>query len=552
METNNGNGLLQNETNDLNSATKMEEVKPEESAPRKTKKRKKVSDAVRYHCNYCGKDISNVIRVKCAVCPDFDLCVQCFSVGVEIGNHKSNHDYHIMDILNFPLFEEDWGADEELLLLEGIEMYGLGNWGDVSDHIGTKTYQQAKEHYFKIYINIPTAPLPDMSKILTTAESLQQRHSANHDADAQQNDEEDISVDDHDQKEEANAKPQNASKTIRKNETYQKTSAGFSFPELAGYMPLRGDFETEHENDAELILMDMAFTEEDTQVEKELKLRILEIYNRKLDERIFRKNFIKERNLFDKKERRKNKELAKELYERIRVFARVITKEENEQFINGLIAERNLRKRIEELKEYRRHGFHTLEEARAFEQDFGSISAQKKRKDLQEPYSASSPLLSLRKSTSSALERSHMLSSSRSNRYMTRDNSILSDLKIREKVPKPKANRKPGSPLDISGSPGYELLSEREREFCANIRLFPQQYTLIKDTLIQNYLKLGYLKKGTARQLVKIDVNKTGRIFDFFEESGWINTTKHSPKISESDSRTLPPITNANGVFVKD
>lgn len=71
--------------------------------------------------------------------------------------------------------------------------------------------------------------------------------------------------------EEGNPKPQNASKTIRKNETYQKTSAGFSFPELAGYMPLRGDFETEHENDAELILMDIAFTEEDTQVEKGTK-----------------------------------------------------------------------------------------------------------------------------------------------------------------------------------------------------------------------------------------------------------------------------------------
>lgn len=54
------------------------------------------SDAVRYHCNYCGKDISNVIRIKCAVCQDFDLCIQCFSVGVEIAGHKNNHDYHVM------------------------------------------------------------------------------------------------------------------------------------------------------------------------------------------------------------------------------------------------------------------------------------------------------------------------------------------------------------------------------------------------------------------------------------------------------------------------
>src|SRR5262245_5359552 len=94
------------------------------------------------------------------------------------------------DTLNFPLFEEDWGADEELLLLEGIEMYGLGNWGDVSDHIGTKAAAESKEHYFRVYINVPTAPLPvlllvfaansnivkDLTKVLTTSESLQQRN----------------------------------------------------------------------------------------------------------------------------------------------------------------------------------------------------------------------------------------------------------------------------------------------------------------------------------------------------------------------------------------
>jgi transcriptional adapter 2-alpha len=62
--------------------------------------------------------------------------------------------------LNFPLFEPDWGADEELLLLEGIEMYGIGNWSDISDHVGTKTGPQSKEHYFKIYIDIPTTPIP--------------------------------------------------------------------------------------------------------------------------------------------------------------------------------------------------------------------------------------------------------------------------------------------------------------------------------------------------------------------------------------------------------
>lgn len=51
-----------------------------------------------YHCNYCIKDISGTIRIKCNKCPDFDLCVECFSVGVEITPHKSNHSYRVIVI----------------------------------------------------------------------------------------------------------------------------------------------------------------------------------------------------------------------------------------------------------------------------------------------------------------------------------------------------------------------------------------------------------------------------------------------------------------------
>ena len=27
-----------------------------------------------YHCNYCNKDIFRRVRIKCVMCPDFDLC----------------------------------------------------------------------------------------------------------------------------------------------------------------------------------------------------------------------------------------------------------------------------------------------------------------------------------------------------------------------------------------------------------------------------------------------------------------------------------------------
>lgn len=71
-----------------------------------------------YHCNYCNKDITGKIRIKCAMCPDFDLCIECFSVGAEVKPHKNNHPYRVMDNLSFPLIFPDWNADEEMLLLE--------------------------------------------------------------------------------------------------------------------------------------------------------------------------------------------------------------------------------------------------------------------------------------------------------------------------------------------------------------------------------------------------------------------------------------------------
>lgn len=78
-----------------------------------------------YHCNYCQADCTT-LRVKCAECQDFDLCVlvrkpppkkmtnprtlqphlfltyfiinlfQCFSSGAEMGSHKRDHDYQLI------------------------------------------------------------------------------------------------------------------------------------------------------------------------------------------------------------------------------------------------------------------------------------------------------------------------------------------------------------------------------------------------------------------------------------------------------------------------
>merc|ERR1719375_2392630 len=70
------------------------------------------------------KDISETVRVKCAVCRNVDLCLECFAVGVEIWPHKRTHAYKVVENLSFPLLSPDWGADEELLLLDAVSTLG--------------------------------------------------------------------------------------------------------------------------------------------------------------------------------------------------------------------------------------------------------------------------------------------------------------------------------------------------------------------------------------------------------------------------------------------
>ena len=61
---------------------------------------------------------------------------------------------------SFPIFDNEWGADEELLLIEGAENFGIGNWQDIADHVGSKSRDECEAHYLQVYVNSQTWPLP--------------------------------------------------------------------------------------------------------------------------------------------------------------------------------------------------------------------------------------------------------------------------------------------------------------------------------------------------------------------------------------------------------
>lgn len=73
------------------------------------------------------------------------------------------------------------------------------------------------------------------------------------------------------------------------------------------------------------------------------------------------------------------------------------------------------------------------------------------------------------------------------------------------------------------GLSNYENLSKDEQELCSLIRVIPEKYIMYKKLLTTENSKLGYLRLADARKLIKIDVNKTRVMYDFFFERGFIN-----------------------------
>ena len=462
--------------------------------------------AVRFHCDYCRRDISSQIRIKCAVCTDFDLCVDCFCVGVELGSHRNTHDYQVVDQMNFPLFNEQWGADEELLLLEAIGLYGLGNWTDIADHVSTKNARACESHYIETYINTPTAPLPDMSKTFVgVVDPKYRRHN------------------------------------VRSKQSHQpQVSGGPKTLPDSGYMVRRHEFETEHLNNVESLIATLSSIDQsDPLPMQQLKLAILEIYSRSLQRRYQVRHFVVGSGLLDVKkiqvQDKKRPPHERNIAIKHQIFLQLLERSEYDSFVEGILRENRLKKQIQELQELRSQGFINFYSAQEY-----LLSKDKVPHDHYVFFYASNSNSShgshrhKSSSQSNASQSSASLESLqelpeplKADASRSHDGSLGDpDVDLSDPKALMKKSKRLGTPLDISHSSSLRLLSPKERELCSNIRLHPEQYMIIKDTLLRENMRLGHLKKRAARQLLKIDLNKTSKLFDFFEASGWINSTK--------------------------
>lgn len=450
------------------------------------------------YCLNCQKDLTRNIRITCVDCPNsssaaplaVELCVECFSVGVELGGHKKTHRYSVSDCLAFPLVRErvsaasttapsatasanaatpaapvpakeaDWTAEEELLLLEAIEMFGMGNWKDIAEHVATKTDRKCESHYMTAYLGTADLMPRFLDQPLTAAEETKELQQL---------------------KDKTLAQQAHAAATAA---TVGETTAAAAMPsggsELSGYMPLRGDFDVEYDNEAELILADMEFADDDHPTERELKLKVIEIYNAKLDERERRKKFVVERGLLDYKkhqqtERRRPKE-ERELIAQMRPFARFQTPKEHDDFVAGLITAMRLRKQILPLQEYRKNGVRTLAEAELYD-------VEKKKRDTEQA------LQKQRDSAAYLYESGRPVSGGRdrANRWWHRDQSGTAAVGDAQDHPRTRgslvgtgasagsaADAASASALSIDGTPGSHLLTPKEKELCCKLKLLPK------------------------------------------------------------------------------
>ncbi|KAG6478867.1 hypothetical protein ZIOFF_062312 [Zingiber officinale] len=537
---------------------------------------------VLFHCNYCNKDISGKIRIKCTKCPDFDLCVECFSVGAEVTPHKSNHPYRVMDNLSFPLICPDWNADEEILLLEGIEMYGLGNWAEVAEHDMSRVNgKNRKELLAMAKVQVEgkkakggfhvegrglTHSLTDEAKPLALScarskpegttisgyldytdgtsllgDVIPKDESPFSPARVKVEDSSDGSV---------NRSPSNlapgASKMalntgqIKDNAdgpkvegSYADRTIGVKKPKYSGeedpmfiesgYNQKRQEFDPEYDNDAEQALADMEFKENDSETERELKLRMLRIYLSRLDERKRRKEFILERNLLYPNPL--EKEISNEdrnIYNRFKVFVRFLSQEEHEDLVKSVIEERKIQRRIQELQECRSAGCRTLAEAKTY-------TEQKRKRELEanaQNSKESSQVLpggKLMQKASRPLNREKGENDG-SPRNTNDDHKIKGGIGLDSSSKgSPSANAgqlaaRPFDEWDITGFPGAELLSDIEQELCCQNRLLPSHYLKMQETLVQEIYKGNIVNKSDAHCLFKVDPVKVDRVYDLVKK----------------------------------
>uniref|UniRef100_T1J6F8 SWIRM domain-containing protein n=1 Tax=Strigamia maritima TaxID=126957 RepID=T1J6F8_STRMM len=313
------------------------------------------------------------------------------------------------------------------------------------------------------------------------------------------------------------------------------------YNEMAGYMAGRGDFNTEYDNYAEHDICRMEFLEDDDDVDTNLKLSVLRIYNHRLHERARRKRILARYGLINIRKagfslRRYHSLIGSHVIDGLVGFMQLVEPVSFDLFTESLLHEAELKRKIKALQEFREAGL-----TRFFSTKLYSHLKQRRNDRKNKPRHLDNVLDHIQNKTRQNWLHRHIIAETKGGvggdgivpsmskkilvfTYSDFKTKILFTLLI---------ERKAAPPLEIEELeklPGYEKINSDERELCSQVRLRPQDYIDIKEMLINECQKLGQIRLSNARTLIKIDVNKTRKIFDYLVAEGLIGT----PSIKKS------------------
>lgn len=288
-------------------------------------------------CVNCLEINPREVKIKCEECPgDLLLCLECFSCGVEVGNHKHYHSYSFYDPGSFPLFTPDWCAVDELQLLEALEECGYGDWEQCTNrYLSDRTPQEISSHFEEFYLSGVIANyLKDFLRDPASKSCLL-----------------------------------SPSLTV----TPMRVEVNKQDCLELGYLPKRDDFEREFDNSAEELISKLVErpTHNDEPIEAKLKFTQVLIYNKRLKDRALRKKIAREYGLVCDKQRTivvKGKKMdQKELRSKLLPFARFMTCTQFDKLACGIAKSEKLKVKIDELIAFRRQGVTKMNDSREYE-----------------------------------------------------------------------------------------------------------------------------------------------------------------------------------------
>jgi len=322
-----------------------------------------------------------------------------------------------------------------------------------------------------------------------------------------------------------------------------------TYPEsiMLGYFTQRDDYEVEYDNECESLVSQLeddypsssgAILTEDDELAKALNIAHVDLYRSKLRERERRKRVSREHHLIsdyfkenpiggsDRKSSSagagqngptaKRKNQKDPVLEKLKILSEFQSVKEHQNFISGIMREKDVKARIKDLMRMRKNGIKKLSDSLEFEVQRVRRNNRKKNEKRRQQQNAilgeaaAELNLTLAPSPISIKSEDFGTCGSAAQSPLTSSFGLAtSPHRVDEKT-------------QISSLPGYEILSTNEKKLCANLRLTPAHYISYKTCLLTNHLQK---KKGqTPKPLNPSGLDKNNRkiIFNFLMRAGWI------------------------------